>query len=104
MILSRLIAMILLVREVSVRLLLLALLNGPRTDQHPPSLRPSNEENKKGPGRFPGPRPGKEPNQQQEYVSDKVSGDKLMSPSKEMTASTAQMRYILQSAEERRRI
>jgi hypothetical protein len=31
----------LLVREVSFRLLLLALLNGPRTDQHPLSLRPA---------------------------------------------------------------
>ncbi len=28
-------------REVSFRLLLLALLNGPRTDQHPPSLHPA---------------------------------------------------------------
>ena len=37
-----------LVREVSFRFLQLALLNGPRTDQHPPSLRPAKEKERKG--------------------------------------------------------
>jgi hypothetical protein len=37
----------LMVREVSVRLLLLALLSGPRTDQHPPSLHPAKGKEKR---------------------------------------------------------
>ena len=96
------------VREVSSRLLLLG--STKRTKDRPtPPILASKQTKGKRPSGFPGPkRPGKntkkERNQDQEYVSEKVSGDKLMSMSEEVTSSTAQMRYILKSAEERRRI
>jgi hypothetical protein len=80
------------VREVRLDYFYSALLKGPRTDQHPPSLRPSKERKKTRwiPGtKEPGKNTTKEQNKDEEYASEKVSGDKLMSPPKEMMSSTA---------------